>query len=322
MLPVFFYNAIHNDFFIRDEYYIKKHNTFEDQRSQLEALKKKLKVAGEFKEIMPWRIRKSDCRIHKYVKMLEKRCNNLQKEDEVFPHIFLQEKCYDSFTPLHQNTLAMAENSLNLALNAAEHVMAGKSNTAYALCRPGGHHAGIHYYGGYCYLNNAAIAANRAVKKGFRPLIFDFDFHHGNGTQEIFYNSDQVMVLSLHGSPDTTYPYYCGYSDETGSRKGQGFNKNIEIHANDTQAQIMNYLTDIHQFISQYKPDLLICSCGYSFHKDGLYIHPDIDENYYYALGKVLSSFKMPKLFIQEGGCMTKNGAKSGQQLILGLKGG
>ena len=122
--------------------------------------------------------------------------------------------CIDTFTPLNQNAYLAARSAVDCALTAAEKVLEG-TDLAYALVRPPGHHAETRTFGGFCYFNNGAIAANLLSRYG-RVAILDIDYHHGNGQQEIFYNRADVLTVSIHGHPSFAYPYFSGFRDETG----------------------------------------------------------------------------------------------------------
>ena len=124
--------------------------------------------------------------------------------------------CIDTFTPLNQNAYLAARSAVDCALTAAERVLEG-APLAYALVRPPGHHAETSSFGGFCYFNNAAIAANLLSRYG-KVAILDIDYHHGNGQQEIFYKRADVLTVSIHGHPSFAYPYFTGFRDETGDR--------------------------------------------------------------------------------------------------------
>jgi len=129
--------------------------------------------------------------------------------------------CFDTATPITVGAWPAARAALDVALSAADAVLSGDP-VAYGLCRPPGHHAGRTFFGGYCYLNNAAIAAERLVRAGAgRVGVLDLDFHHGNGTQQIFWERGDVPYASLHGDPDRAYPYFTGRADETGGGAGR-----------------------------------------------------------------------------------------------------
>ena len=134
---------------------------------------------------------------------------------------------FDAGTPIVEGTWDAALAAAHCALTAAALVAEGE-RSAYALCRPPGHHAGRSVYGGYCYLNNAALAAQHLRDLGSRKVaILDVDYHHGNGTQDIFYARDDVLFVSIHGTPDTEYPYFLGYADERGSWRGRGLHPQL-----------------------------------------------------------------------------------------------
>jgi hypothetical protein len=136
----------------------------------------------------------------------------------------------DAGAPINAGTWDAVRASANSALTAADLLSNGGARAAFALCRPPGHHAGREYMGGYCYLNNAAIAAQRGIASGAaRVAIVDVDFHHGNGTQDIFYDRADVLFASIHGEPAVCYPYFSGYAHERSSGAGDGFNLNLPL---------------------------------------------------------------------------------------------
>ena len=124
-----------------------------------------------------------------------------------------------------EGTYRAARAAANCALSAAEAVANGE-HSAFALCRPPGHHAGKDYAGGYCFINNAAVAANWLSSKG-KVALLDIDYHCGNGTQDIFYERHDVLTISIHADPNFEYPYYAGYVNETGAGTGLGFHRNF-----------------------------------------------------------------------------------------------
>ena len=137
--------------------------------------------------------------------------------------------CTDAATPITATTWTAVLASAHCALTAAEVILGGEQS-AFALCRPPGHHAGIDHYGGYCFLNNAAIAAQMLRDRGMRAVaIVDIDYHHGNGTQNIFYARGDVLFTSIHADPDFEFPFLLGYADETGVGAGEGANLNLPL---------------------------------------------------------------------------------------------
>ncbi len=137
--------------------------------------------------------------------------------------------CFDMAAPIGPHTFRAAVASARCAVAAANSLLAGQ-RAAYALCRPPGHHAGPDYCGGFCFLNNAAVAAQHLLLNGnSRIALLDIDYHHGNGTQDIFYHRNDVLFVSIHADPNTQYPYFWGHAAETGSGPGEGFNINLSV---------------------------------------------------------------------------------------------
>lgn len=192
--------------------------------------------------------------------------------------------------------------SAQVALTALDAVLAG-DRSAFALCRPPGHHAPKDQYGGYCFLNNAAIAAQAALDQGHqRVAILDVDFHHGNVTQEIFYDRSDVLFLSIHGTPDQAFPYFLGWADEVGTGAGQGFNVNYPLPTGTPYGVWRQALHDALGRIQAYAPDLLIISLGLdTYEKDPISFFkltaPD-----YIDCGGLIAGLGLPTLFVMEGG--------------------
>lgn len=131
--------------------------------------------------------------------------------------------------PILSGTYAAAVGAVDVTLTAWEAIADGHERTAYALARPPGHHAAADSFAGYCYFNNVAVAAQTWTARGARVAIVDVDYHHGNGTQQIFYARDDVLFVSLHGDPAFEYPFFLGFADETGTGAGHGYNRNYPL---------------------------------------------------------------------------------------------
>lgn len=219
--------------------------------------------------------------------------------------------CFDSGTPLDNKTWLAAAWSATTAYCAAESVYKEKSIASYALSRPPGHHASRDTYGGYCYFNNAAIAGKLLRKKG-RVVILDIDFHHGNGTQEVFYKDDQVLFISIHGDPREYFPYFCGFPSETGSGDGDGFNLNVILSNGATISQYSKVLKEtVIPAINRYEPQYLIISAGFDTYELDPIGNFRLKTEDFYTLGKMLYKLNLPTVILQEGGYFTRDLGKN-----------
>jgi acetoin utilization deacetylase AcuC-like enzyme len=168
----------------------------------------------------------------------------------------------DASTPLTADTWDAAYWSTQSVLSAT-HAVLGGDIVAFALCRPPGHHAGRDYLGGYCYLNTAAIAAQAARDAGAkRVAILDIDYHHGNGTQDIFWDRGDVFYASIHADPATDYPFFWGHADEVGEGDGQGATLNLPLPQGATLATFRTAQATALDAIARFDPELLILSFG------------------------------------------------------------
>jgi acetoin utilization deacetylase AcuC-like enzyme len=161
---------------------------------------------------------------------------------------------FDLSAPITEGTYTAALASANCALSGAKAIRQGQ-RSAFALCRPPGHHAGKSFCGGYCYLNNAAIAANWLSTAG-KVAILDIDYHAGNGTQDIFYQRDDVLTISIHADPDGEYPAFCGYADETGAGQGSGRHRNFPLPPGTEDDRYLSFLGEALNLIQSYAAGL------------------------------------------------------------------
>jgi len=210
-----------------------------------------------------------------FVQFLKTICNKLASDKPVYPDTFPIRRrdrrprmfpeqagyyCIDSCTPLDRNAYTAARAAVNVAMTGAEEILHGQQ-IVYSLCRPPGHHAERRVYGGFCYFNNAAIAANHLAKQ-VRTAILDIDYHHGNGTQDIFYEREDVLTVSIHGHPDQAFPYFSGFADETGSGLGAGFNLNFPLPMETDEKTYMQALDKALRAIRKFRPEVLVLSLG------------------------------------------------------------
>src|SRR5690606_4986811 len=167
----------------------------------------------------------------------------------------------DTFTPIHRNAYPAARRAVDCALAAADEVLAGR-RIAYALIRPPGHHAERSLFGGFCYFNNAAIAAERLSHFG-KVAILDVDYHHGNGQQEIFWTRADVLTASIHGSPEFAYPYFSGFEDELGEGEGLGRNRNFPLPEEVGGKEYVATLKKALDLIAEFEPAFLVVALGF-----------------------------------------------------------
>jgi len=209
---------------------------------------------------------------------------------------------YDTCTPISQGTWTSAYWNVQTALSGLDAVLAG-DRASFALCRPPGHHCGADYMGGYCYLNNAAIAAEAAIAAGRkRVAILDIDYHHGNGTQDIFYARGDVFFASIHANPATDYPFYWGHADETGEGEGRGANLNLPLPRGTEMAEFERALDQALNSIADFGPDLLIVSYGADTFEGDPISHFKIKTEDYPAIARRIASLELPTLVVMEGG--------------------
>ncbi len=205
-------------------------------------------------------------------------------------------------TCITAGTWEAAKSSAAVALTAQKIIAAGASS-AFALCRPPGHHCHHDMYGGYCFLNNAAIAAQAFLDGGAtRVGILDVDFHHGNGTQDIFYARNDVLFCSLHGAPQDAFPHFLGYRDEKGAGPGEGFNVNYPMPPGTGYDVWGKALEDACGRIRRFKPDVLLVSLGVDTFKDDPISFFKLTSENFLTYGARIAELKLPTLFVMEGG--------------------
>lgn len=199
-----------------------------------------------------------------------------------------------------EGTYKAARASANCALTAAETVANGE-HAAFALCRPPGHHAGRDYAGGYCFINNAATAANLLSSKG-KVALLDIDYHCGNGTQDIFYKRDDVLTISIHADPNFEYPHYWGYADEKGAGRGFGFHKNFPLEEGTDDARYLSALEEALTLIREYAPMFLIISAGMDIYADDPLGTIKVTTDGIGEIGRRIASLGLPTVVVMEGG--------------------
>ena len=225
---------------------------------------------------------------------------------------------FDTYTPIMKNTFDVALESAACAITGARMLLEGQ-DVVYALTRPPGHHAEKGMAGGYCYVNNVAVATEFLLKKGAKKIaIFDFDFHHGNGTQDIFYERPDVMVVNINAMPNNKFPYFTGNEHELGKGEGKGTNFNFPLPPLVKDNEYHKAVQSSLDLISKFKPDYLLVSAGFDTHETDPICDFKLTTEYYKKLGRSIKSLGIPMLSVQEGGYATD---VLGENVVSYLKG-
>lgn len=210
---------------------------------------------------------------------------------------------YDAATPIAAGTWQSAYSSAQTALTALDDLATSRATSSFALCRPPGHHAGRDYMGGYCYLNNAAIAARAAHARGLGPVaILDVDYHHGNGTQDIFYADPDIFFASIHADPRTDYPFYWGHADERGEGAGIGSTLNLPLPRGTDGAAYRPALDITLQAIADWGAKLLVVSFGADTHSSDPISSFALERDDFGAMAGAIATLGVPTLVVMEGG--------------------
>jgi len=210
---------------------------------------------------------------------------------------------FDAGTPITGGTWSAIRASVDVALTGVDLIQSGRQSV-FSACRPPGHHAAADIFGGYCFFNNAAIAAQALLDGGAGQVaLLDVDYHHGNGSQSIFYDRADVLYVSLHGDPSQEFPYFLGYADEIGTQSGEGCNRNFPMpwgtQWDDYQLSLDQALAQIHT----YSPDVLVISLGVDTYEKDPISKFKLKSDHFLEIGsKIAQQFRGPSLFIMEGG--------------------
>jgi acetoin utilization deacetylase AcuC-like enzyme len=226
----------------------------------------------------------------------------------------------DNGTPLAAGTWQAVKAAADAAASAAAALAQG-APAAFCATRPPGHHAGADFMGGYCFLNNAAVAAQSLLNQGCeRVAILDVDFHHGNGTQSIFYERADVLFVSLHGDPRTEYPFYLGHADERGAGAGLGFNLNLPMPAGCTAARWFEALELACRRVAEHGASALVVSLGLdTFAEDPISKFSLLSDDFH-TLGQRISKLGLPTVFVLEGGYATNELGRNAVNVLDGFE--
>lgn len=228
--------------------------------------------------------------------------------------------CMDTFTPISRQAYEAARRGVDCALTGAQEILSGRK-IAYALVRPPGHHAERGFFGGFCYFNNAAVAAQYLSDFG-KVAMLDLDYHHGNGQQDIFYATSQVLTLSIHGHPRFAYPYFSGFADEKGEGKGTGFNGNYPLPEKVDGVLYLETLRKALQRIFHFIPAYLVICLGLDTAKGDPTGTWSLQARDFAALGRAVGELKIPSLVVQEGGYRIGGLGRNCRSFLMGLRSG
>lgn len=302
---------------------------------RLSVILQEINKSGLFARVAPRRVgEKYVKQVHDsdFVDYLRRACEQLPPGKSIYPIIFpirnvlrppkdvelqVGYYCVDTFTPLNHNAYLAARGAVDCAVTGAELLLEGFP-LAYALVRPPGHHAERRAFGGFCYFNSAAVAAHYLSNYG-RVAVLDVDFHHGNGTQDIFYERADVLTVSIHGDPHTAYPHFSGFVDEHGQGAGQGFNVNFPLPDGITPERYRRTLRKALMRIADFAPQHLVVCLGLDTAKadpTGTWslVAQDFREN-----GRMIGAIGLPTLVVQEGGYRTRTLGSNARHFFEGL---
>jgi len=274
-------------------------------------------------------------RLHPYHDYIYKTSNSLLGDNEEFyPDLFPGEGarlpkrvdeplwggiwCTDAVTPIMKKTYEVARASAETALTGASLIRKGEEKAVYALCRPSGHHAGPRVFGGYCYFNNVATAAEYLLPEGTVAII-DIDYHHGNGTQEFFEQTKSVFTASIHCDPSIEYPYFWGYAEEKGKGQAVGTNFNEPLPKSTQLDQYLEAVGRILANCKSFNPAYVIIAAGFDTHKDDPIGGFGLRTEDYIEVGRKFGSFGIPTLVCQEGGYNVDVLGECAKNFLLGL---
>ncbi len=271
----------------------------------------------------------------KFVDYLKTVCSNIEPEKSVYPYVFPIRNiarppkelpiragyyCIDTFTPLNRNAYLAAKRAVDCSLTAVEAILKGY-RFAYALVRPPGHHAERRSFGGFCYFNSAAIAANYLSTYG-KVAVLDIDYHHGNGTQDIFYDRSDVLTVSIHAQPRLAYPYFSGFVDEKGMGIGRGYNINIPLPEHIDGKRYGEVLDHALKRIMRFQPRFLIVALGLDTARGDPTGTWDLQAKDFESNGKKIGALGYPVLVVQEGGYRTRSLGINARHFFAGLVAG
>jgi len=269
---------------------------------------------------------------NRFIDYLKKLADTLPSDKSVYPYVFPIRNaarpprelavragyfCIDTFTPISRVTYLAAKGAVDCALTAAFEILRGR-RIAYALVRPPGHHAEYRTFGGFCYFNSAAVAAQYLSVHG-RVAMLDVDFHHGNGQQDIFFSRSDVLTISIHGHPNFAYPYFSGFRDEIGERNGEGYNINYPL-AEDIDSHVYREMLEkALKQIARFRPEFLIVLLGLDTARGDPTGSWNLRARDFERNGEIIGELDLPTLVVQEGGYSTRVLGSNARHFFQGL---
>ncbi len=267
-----------------------------------------------------------------FVEYLKRVCNSIEPNKSVYPYVFPIRNnarppkelpvragyyCIDTFTPLNRNAYLAAKGAVDCALTAGNLLFEGYRIT-YALVRPPGHHAERKVFGGFCYFNSTAITANYLSRYG-KIAVLDIDYHHGNGTQDIFYDRGDVLTISIHGHPSFAYPYFSGFAEEIGEGDGYRRNRNYPMPEKLDGEGYRQVLSRALARIRKFSPRFLVVALGYDPAKNDPTGTWTLNADDFFANGRLIGSLRLPTAVVQEGGYRTSSLGRNARYFFKGL---
>lgn len=302
---------------------------------RIPAILSEIQASGLFERIEPKVYADTHIRkVHdsRFVDYLKKTCESVPQGKSLYPYVFPIRNaarppkdravcagyyCIDTFTPLNRNAYLAAKRAVDCALTAADAILTGR-RVAYALVRPPGHHAERRSFGGFCYFNTAAVAAEHLAAYG-KVAVLDVDYHHGNGTQEIFYQRSDVLTLSIHGHPRFAYPYFSGFEEERGEGPGEGFNVNYPMPERLDGARYAETLQRALSRIRRFSPKFVVLALGLDTGKGDPTGSWSLGVKDFEHNGRLIGGLGLPTLVVQEGGYRNRTLGRNARRFFEGL---
>ncbi len=302
---------------------------------RVSAIRRELETTGLFEELRPRSFPDRHLlELHDpgWVRYFQRVCERIGPDRAVYPYVFPIRNvarppkelavragyyCIDTFTPLTVNAYLAARRAVDCSLTAAQALLHGR-RLAYALVRPPGHHAERRSFGGFCYFNNAAIAANLLSRHG-KVAILDIDYHHGNGQQDIFWERSDVLTVSIHGHPNFAYPYFSGFAEERGAGAGQGFNRNYPLGEEVDGPAYRVVLARALERVQRFGAEVVVVALGLDTARKDPTGTWSLSASDFAANGHLIGALGLPVLVVQEGGYRVRSLGVNARNFFTGL---